>query len=124
MAAALAGAPLAWRVIDHGFLHAYQKLWVALDRRDLAFLGFDKHLTLASPFQSWYGPLGFLLVLAGFGLAWLGVRHRGLPRVVVLLALAPVVWLVLQAARPSTACGTDATSSSRSRSEPRSGGSC
>ena len=98
MAAALAGSPLAFRVIDHGFLHAYQKLWVALDRRDLAFLGFDKHLTLASPFQSWYGPLGFLLALSGFGLAWLGVRRRGLPRVAVLLALAPVVWLALQAA--------------------------
>ena len=97
MAAALAAVPVAFRVVDHGLLHAYQKLFVSLGRRDVAFLGFDKHLTKASPFQSWYGPLGFLLVLAGFGLAWVGLRRLALPRVVVFLAVAPVVWLVLQA---------------------------
>jgi hypothetical protein len=94
-AAALAALPLAFRWIDHGLLHAYQKFWVALDRHYLAFLGFDKHLTDASPFTSWYGPLGFLLVLATFGLVWW--RRRGLPRVAWVLALAPVIWLVLQA---------------------------
>jgi hypothetical protein len=96
-AVVLAAVPLAFHPVQHGLLHAYQKLWVSLHRHTLAFLGFDKHLTLASPFQSWYGPLGLLLVLAGFGLVWLGIRRRTLPRVAVLLALAPVVWLVLQA---------------------------
>src|SRR5436190_21112075 len=51
-AAALAALPLAFRWIDHELLHGYQKLWIALDRRNLAFLGFDKHLTDASPFTS------------------------------------------------------------------------
>ena len=96
-AAALASVPLAFHVVQHGFLHAYQKLWVSLGRHNLAFLGFDKHLTRASPFQSWFGPLGFMLVLVGFGIAWIGLRRRTLPRVAAILALAPVVWLVLQA---------------------------
>ena len=47
----------------------------ALDRRDLAFLGFDKHLTRASPFQSWYGALGLVLVIACFVLAWIARRR-------------------------------------------------
>ncbi len=97
LAAAIAAVPLAFQPVQHGLLHAYQKLWVSLSRHTLAFLGFDKHLTRASPFQSWYGPLGLLLVLAGFGLAWIGLRRGTLPRVAILLALAPVVWLVLQA---------------------------
>ena len=96
-AAALAAVPLAFRPVQHGLLHAYQKLWVSLDRHGLAFLGFDKHVTRASPFQSWYGPVGLLLVLAGFVAVWVGLRRRTLPRVAALLALAPVVWLVLQA---------------------------
>jgi hypothetical protein len=97
IAAALATVPLAFRPVQHELLHAYQKLWVSLSRHNLAFLGFDKHPTRASPFQSWYGPLGLLLVLAGFGLVWLALRRGTLPRVVAALALAPVVWLVLQA---------------------------
>jgi hypothetical protein len=97
VAAALAALPLAFRAIDHELLHAYQKLWVAFDRHNLAFLGFDKHLTEASPFQSWYGAAGILLVLAGLVLVWIGLRRHTLPRVAAVLALAPVLWLVLQA---------------------------
>jgi hypothetical protein len=93
-AAALAAVPLAFRPVQHELLHAYQKVWVSLSRHNLAFLGFDKHPTRASPFQSWFGPLGVLLVLACFVLVWM--RRRELPRVGVLLALAPVVWIVLQ----------------------------
>jgi len=96
-ATGLAALPLAFRAIDHELLHGYQKLWVSLDKRNLAFLGGDKHLTAASPFQSWYGPAGILLVLAGFWFVGAGLRRKSLPRVTLLLALAPVVWLVLQA---------------------------
>jgi hypothetical protein len=95
--AALAAVPLAFRPVQHELLHAYQKLWVSLSRHNLAFLGFDKHPTRASPFQSWFGPLGLLLVLTCFVLVWIALRRRELPRVAVLLALAPVVWIVLQA---------------------------
>ncbi len=97
VAAALVAIPLAFRPVQHELLHAYQKLFVSLDRHYLAFLGFDKHPTLASPFQSWYGAVGLLLVLACLVLVWQGFRRRTLPRVAVVLALAPVVWLVLQA---------------------------
>jgi hypothetical protein len=97
LAAGLAAVPLAFHPVQHGLLHAYQKLWVSLSRHNLAFLGFDKHPTRASPFQSWYGPLGLMLVLAGFGLVWVGRRRGTLPRVAWVLALAPVVWLALQA---------------------------
>ncbi len=96
-AVGLAALPLAFRAIDHAFLHGYQKLWVSAGKHTLAFLGSDKHLTAASPFQSWYGPAGILLVLAGFWFVGAGLRRRALPRVTLLLALAPVIWLVLQA---------------------------
>ena len=97
VAAGLAALPLAFRAVQHELLRGYQKLWVSLDERRLAFLGFDKHLTRASPFQSWYGALGQMLVLATLVLAWRGVRRRTLPPVAAVLALAPAVWLLLQA---------------------------
>jgi 4-amino-4-deoxy-L-arabinose transferase-like glycosyltransferase len=97
VAVALAALPLAFRAVDHELLHAYQKLWVALDRHNLAFLGFDKHLTEASPFQSWFGAAGLLLVLACLVLVWIGLRRHTLPGVAAVLALAPALWLVLQA---------------------------
>ncbi len=97
LAVAISAVPLAFRTVQHELLHGYQKLWVSLDRHSLAFLGFDKHLTAASPFQSWYGALGLLLVFTCLVLVWRGLRRRTLPRVAVVLALAPVVWLVLQA---------------------------
>ena len=96
VAGALAALPLAFRWIDHELLHGYQKLWLELDRREVAFLGFDKHLTRASPFQSWYGAAGLLLVLACLWLAWRGWRRGSLPRGAVALALAPAAWLALQ----------------------------
>jgi hypothetical protein len=95
LAVALAALPVAFRAIDHELLHGYQKALISLDRRNLAFLGYDKHLTEASPFQSWYGPAGIMLVIGGFVLVWLA--RRRLPRVAWVLAAAPVVWLVLQA---------------------------
>jgi hypothetical protein len=96
-AAGLVAVCVAWHWIDHGLLRAYQKLFVQLDRHDLAFLGFDKDLTRASPFQSWYGPLGYILVIAAFVVMWLARRRDSLPRAAWVLALAPVIWLVLQA---------------------------
>jgi hypothetical protein len=95
LAVALAALPIAFRAIDHGLLHGYQKALVTLHRHNLAFLGYDKHLTQASPFQSWYGPAGVMLVIGGFVLVWRA--RRRLPRVAWVLAAAPVVWLALQA---------------------------
>ncbi len=95
-ATALVASLVAVRAVQHGLLHAYQKAWIELGHRRLAFFGFDKHPTHASPFQSWYGPAGLLLALAGIWLAWRAVRRRSAPRVVLVLALAPLVWIVLQ----------------------------
>jgi hypothetical protein len=95
VAAGIVAVCLALRPVQHELLHGYQKLWVQLSRPRLAFLGFDKHLTRASPFQSWYGAAGLLLVLACLVLAWR--RRRELPRVALVLAVAPIVWIVLQA---------------------------
>jgi Dolichyl-phosphate-mannose-protein mannosyltransferase len=97
VATALAALPLAFEAINHELLHAYQKVWVSLDHPNLAFLGYGKQVTAASPSQSWYGAAGFLLVLGGFALVWIGIRRDTLPRLAIVLALAPVVWLVLQA---------------------------
>jgi hypothetical protein len=97
LAVALAALPVAFRAIDHELLHGYQKALISLDRRNLAFLGFDKHLTEASPFQSWYGPAGIMLVIGGFLLVWRARQRGEVPRVAWVLAAAPVVWLALQA---------------------------
>src|SRR5581483_5238181 len=40
-AVGLAALPLAFCAIDHGLLHAYQKLWVSAGKHNLAFLGAD-----------------------------------------------------------------------------------
>ena len=96
VATALVASLVAFRPVQHGLLHAYQKLWIELGHRRLGFFGFDKHPTHASPFQSWYGPVGFLLALAAIWLAWIAVRRRGAPHVVLALALAPAIWIVLQ----------------------------
>jgi 4-amino-4-deoxy-L-arabinose transferase-like glycosyltransferase len=95
-AAAICASLVAFRPVQHGLLHAYQKLWIELGHRRLGFFGSDKHPTHASPFQSWYGPVGFLLALAAIWLAWAAARRRRAPRVVVVLALAPLVWILLQ----------------------------
>jgi 4-amino-4-deoxy-L-arabinose transferase-like glycosyltransferase len=98
VAATLAALPLFFRQLQHGLLHAYQKLWLELDSRHLAFLGFDKHPARASPFQSWYGPLGIALFLVGLVLVYRARRQGAVTRAAAILALAPLVWIVLQSA--------------------------
>jgi hypothetical protein len=70
------------------------KSWRLLGEPDTA--PFDEGWGLnvdADPVDSWYGPLGALLLLAGVVVTlWLW-RRRRLPRASIALALAP--WLVL-----------------------------
>jgi len=94
LAAGLAALAFVVRPLQHGLLHAYQKVWVELGYRRLAFLGFDKHATHPSPFQSWFGPTGLLLSLGCLGLVV--ARRREFGRLVLVLALLPLVWIVLQ----------------------------
>jgi hypothetical protein len=93
---AVALLPLAFRPLYHELLRAYQKAWLELGERRLAFLGWNKHTTYASPFQSWYGPVGLLLLLACPILLRPERRRNKLGRAAVVLAVAPLVWLLLQ----------------------------
>jgi hypothetical protein len=94
IATAIVASAMLFRIVQHGLLHAFQRLWIELGHRELAFLGFDRHPTHPSPFQSWFGPLGFLLAVGCLVLVL--ARRREFGRRVVLLALLPVIWIVLQ----------------------------
>lgn len=54
--------------------------------------------TLASEDQSWYGPVGLLLVVGVGAFALVLVRRRALPALAAVLAMAPLAWLVLMSA--------------------------
>lgn len=92
-AAAIALLPLVLDPLHNVLLRGYQKTWLLLGHPDLAFLGYDRHDTRVSPFQSWYGPLGLLLFLAALALVVRELRRRGLPAVALLLASAPLLFL-------------------------------
>ena len=93
LAALLALAPVLVPDLRRYFDEAYLELWRALGRDDLA-AGVGRDITRSASNVTWYGPLGLLLVLAGIVVALVAVRRRRLPGVAVLLALAPVYWLV------------------------------
>ena len=67
-----------------------------------AFLPFENQQAwspaTASAGDSWYGPVGLLLALGVGVAAVVLVRRRRLPGIALLLAAAPVVWLLLVAA--------------------------
>jgi len=52
---------------------------------------------LASDSYSWYGPLGLILCSGTLGLAVVGVRRGRLPRVALVLGIAPLAWLAMLA---------------------------
>src|SRR5207247_3111918 len=51
--------------------------------------------TLARDTGSWFGPVGFLLVMGVGVVALVLVRRGALPRLAELFAVAPLIWLVL-----------------------------
>src|SRR4029453_7916064 len=55
----------------------------------------NRHSTKASPIYSWYGPASVLLTLLALALIIPGGRRRSVARGAIVLALAPVIWIVL-----------------------------
>ncbi len=96
-AAALVLLPLAFDPLHDRLLRGYQKLWLELDQRDLAFLASDRDPTQPTPFTSWYGPLGLLLFLAALPLVVREIRRGALPRGSLVLLLSPVLFVVILA---------------------------
>jgi hypothetical protein len=93
LAALVALAPVLVPDLRRYLDEAYLELWRALGRDDLA-AGVGRDITRSASNVTWYGPLGLLLVVGGIVVALVAVRRRRLPWVAVLLALAPVYWLV------------------------------
>ena len=93
-AAALAAIPyLSEQVVDAGQRVVY-KAWLVLGEPETA--PFDEGWGLnvdADPVDSWYGPLGAILLVAGTVAAVVLWRRGRLPRAALGLALAP--WLLL-----------------------------
>lgn len=99
--AAVAGAltllPLALVPLADGTLRVSRKVFFELGRSDVGNLDSDRSATKASPIFSWYGPLGVILTLIALYLAIREVRRHALPAVVIVVAAAPVLWIVLLA---------------------------
>jgi len=87
--------PLTFPPVEGLLLHADQKLFFELGHPDAGYLDSARSVTKASPLFSWYGPLGVLLTLLSFGLVVQAIRKSELPWIAVVLAAAPVLWIVL-----------------------------
>lgn len=92
--------PRSLLLVDDPLMRAYQRSWLALGREDLAFAEPTNWNTSvrADTARSGYGALGTLVLLAGVGLAAVGVRRRRLPGVTVVLAAAPFLAMAILAA--------------------------
>ena len=95
--AAVAALPAAMPAVGEALLRAHEKLWLTLGSRDLAFLDKDRDPHSPSTVFSYYGSLGFVLIVAGIVLATLAVRRRAVRREAVVLAVAPLVFAFLLA---------------------------
>ena len=95
VAACLIALPAAFVTFHEKLLDGFQRVWVDAGEPDLAFLGADREAVPPSPFVSWYGALGALLVVASIVLAVREVRRGALRRAGPIFALAPVLYLVV-----------------------------
>lgn len=98
LAGAVAVAPVALLPLARALERAQFKLWLVLGREDFAAEEATRELTRSASNWSWYGPLGSLLLVAGAVLVVRAARARGVDRLGVLFALAPLYWLVVFAA--------------------------
>jgi len=97
IAAAVAVLPVFVPTLRRYLDQAYLDLWRAVGRDDLA-VSPGRDITLSTSNGTWYGPLGLMLLVGGIVLAAIAVRRRWIPRLGLLLALAPVYWIAMLAA--------------------------
>jgi hypothetical protein len=97
VASGLVLLPLALVPLGHGILRTTRKIFFELGRSDVGDLDAQRSATKASPIFSWYGPLGVILTLLAIFLTIRAVRRHALPTVAVVLAVAPLIWIVLLA---------------------------
>jgi Glycosyltransferase family 87 len=95
VAAVVVVVPAAFVTLHDRLLRGFQRVWLDIGEPDLAFLGADRDAIPPSPFVSWYGPLGVLMVLGSVALAVREIRREALRRAGLLFALAPVLYLVV-----------------------------
>ena len=119
---AVGSVPLALAATRERLLQAHEKLWLTLGQRDLAFLDTDRDASSPSTVFSYFGPLGFALVLAGVIVVIVARRREAAPRLALLLALAPVLMVRYSPrSRSCTTLGAGASSSTGSRWRQRRG---
>ena len=93
-AGALALTPLLLFPLEDGLLRGYQKAWYALGRDDLGGIDPGRDITRSGVMFSWYGPLGVLLAALAAVVVARRWRRRTLPAVALVLAAAPLAWVV------------------------------
>jgi hypothetical protein len=79
------------------FLRAYQKSMFELGRPPLELLGLGRDATKASSYESWFGPVAVPIFLVSVIVVTREVRRGRLPRIAVVLALAPALIMVVLA---------------------------
>jgi hypothetical protein len=96
--AALVLAPFALLAAHYALWRVFAKVHDVLEAPDgeLPVQGWESQ-TIASDSISWFGPLGLLLVIGVGGAAVSLVRRGSLPPVAVVMAAAPLAWLLLLA---------------------------
>jgi hypothetical protein len=95
IAASFVVLPLALVPIDHFILRGFRKVYYELGRGSVAYLDPNRSPTKASPIFSWYGPASVMLTSLACVLAIRAYRGRRMSRVAVVVAVAPVIWIVL-----------------------------
>jgi hypothetical protein len=97
IAGALTLAPLALVPVGEGILRGTRKFFFEIGHSGVGNLDSHRSATKASPIFSWYGPLGVILTLIAIFLAVRAVRRGALPAVTIVVASAPIIWIVLLA---------------------------
>lgn len=94
VAAGVVLAPLAAVGVGRLLVRAYLKVFDVLGRTDVGSLDPNRSTSKASPIFSWYGPLGVMLTLLSLFLVYRAVRRGTINPLALLLATAPVIWIV------------------------------
>ena len=94
VAGVLALTPFLLVPLENVLLRGYQKAWHVLGRDDLGGIDPGRDITRAGVMFSWYGPLSLLLALLAAYLAARRWKRGELPAAVLVLAAAPIAWIV------------------------------